>query len=178
MKTAIIKYFEKLTKYPDYYKEENLSKISNEIKNQFCKGKFLIERKDESDISLFEKEFGYKLPTEIVSYINIFWHPWISGYYNTKQAIVLFSVMNNEGDSSDDVLFYENGLFKMAREWKKIGDIKKYIPIGWLANSGTYVLYEVKNSNILIENEDIDGEVGEKPIASSLKELISNMEIV
>lgn len=72
MKTAITKYFEKLTKYPDYYKKDNFSNISNEIKNQFCKGKFLIERKDESDVSLFEKEFGYKLPTEIVSYINLF----------------------------------------------------------------------------------------------------------
>lgn len=85
--------------------------------------------------------------------------------------------MNNEGDSGDDVLFYENGLITMAREWKEIGDIKKYIPIGWLGYSSTYVLYEVKNSNILIENEDIEGEVGEEPIASSLKELINNMEI-
>lgn len=89
-----------------------------------------VERNNKTDVSIFEKEFGYKLPIEIVSYINIFWHPCISGYCNTKEAIVLFSVLMNEGDTSDDLLFYKNGLITMSREWREIGgDIQRYIPI-------------------------------------------------
>lgn len=138
-----------------------------------------VERKDETDMSLFEKEFGYKLPIEIIKYINIFWHPWISGCCNgVHEAIVLFSVLKREGDSCDDILFYKNGLITMAREWKEIGDIQKYIPIGWLGYSGSYVFYEVKENNIFLEKWDIDGEVDNIPIAGSLKELINNLNIV
>ena len=66
----------------------------------------------------------------------------------------------------------------MAEDWEKIGDIKKFIPIGWLGYSGGYVLYEVSSHNIFLENMDIDGEVEDKPIANSLKELINNMNVV
>lgn len=58
-----------------------------------------------------------------------------------------------------------------------MGDIKKFIPIGWLGYSGGYVLYEVSSHNIFLENMDIDGEVEDKPIANSLKELINNMNV-
>ena len=57
-------------------------------------------------------------------------------------------------------------------------DIKKFIPIGWLGYSGGYVLYEVSSHNIFLENMDIDGEVEDKPIANSLKELINNMNVI
>lgn len=40
--------------------------------------------------------------------------------------------MKKEGDSSDEILFYENSLISMAKDWEKM---------------------------------DIDGEVGDKPIA-------------
>ena len=56
-------------------------------------------------------------------------------------------------------------------------DIKKFIPIGWLGYSGGYVLYEVSSHNIFLENMDVDGEVEDKPIANSLKELINNMQV-
>ena len=42
--------------------------------------------------------------------INLFWHPCIRGYCNTKESIVLFSVLKKQGDSSDDILFYKNSL--------------------------------------------------------------------
>lgn len=109
--------------------------------------------------------------------INLFWHPCIRGYCNTKESIVLFSVLKKEGDSSDEILFYENSLISMAKDWEEIGDIKKFIPIGWLGYSGGYVLYEVSSHNIFLENMDVDGEVEDKPIANSLKELINNMNV-
>lgn len=56
-------------------------------------------------------------------------------------------------------------------------DIKKFIPIGWLGYSGGYVLYEVSSHNIFLENMYVDGEVEDKPIANSLKELINNMNV-
>lgn len=52
--------------------------------------------------------------------------------------------MKKEEDSSDDILFYENSLISMAKDWEKM---------------------------------DIDGEVENKPIANSLKELINNMNV-
>lgn len=85
--------------------------------------------------------------------------------------------MKKEGDSSDDILFYKNSLISMAKDWEEIGDIKKFIPIGWLGYSGGYVLYEVSSHNIFLENMDVDGEVEDKPIANSLKELINNMNV-
>lgn len=161
---------------------KNISKI--EYKNadlqrykEIDEGVFLIERKDETDLSVFEEKYGYTLPTEINEYINLFWHPCISGYYNTKESIVLFSVLKKEGDSNDNILFYKNSLISMAKDWEEIGDIKKFIPIGWLSYSGGYVLYEVSSHNIFLENMDIDGEVEDKPIANSLKELINNIDI-
>ena len=126
---------------------------------------------------LFEKEFGYKLPVEIEEYMNVYWHSCISGYCNTEEAIVLFSGLKKAGDPSDDIVFYENGLLAMAKEWEKIGDIQKFIPIGWLGYSGGYVLYEVSSRYIFLENIDIDGEVEDRPIAGSLKELIDCMDI-
>lgn len=52
--------------------------------------------------------------------------------------------MKKEGNSSDDILFYENSLISMAKDW---------------------------------ENMYVDGEVEDKPIANSLKELINNMNV-
>ena len=82
-----------------------------------------------------------------------------------------------EGDSSDDILFYKNNLISMAEDWEEMGDIKKFIPIGWLGYSGGYVLYEESSHNIFLENLVVDGEVDDKPIAQSLKELINNIAV-
>lgn len=177
MRVSIQNFFKRIKKYPNYYDNEDFDAICKDIKQKIDEGIVLVERKDRTDLSIFEKEFGYKLPTEIEEYINVFWHPYISGYCNTDEAIILFSVLKKAGDSSDDILFYNNSLITMAREWEKIGDIQKFIPIGWLGYSGGYVLYEVSSHNVFLENMDTDGEVEDKPIAYSLKELINNMDI-
>lgn len=144
MRETIQNYFEKTKQYPNYFTNEDFSNICDDIKKEIDKGVFLIKRKDETDLSVFEEKYGYTLPTEISDYINLFWHPCIRGYCNTKESIVLFSVLKKEGDSSDEILFYENSLISMAKDW---------------------------------ENMDIDGEVEDKPIANSLKELINNMNV-
>lgn len=177
MKKAIQKYFEKLKDYPLYYVNEDFSDVSSEIKREFDKGTYLIERTTKTDISIFEKEFGYELPKEIKEYINLFWHPCISGYYNTREAVVLFPVLKKEGNSGNDLLFYKNGLIAMAENWSKIGGSNEFIPIGWLGHSGSYVLYDVKSNKIFLENTDIDGQAEIEPIANSLKELIDNLQI-
>lgn len=178
MKRAIKNYFDKLQAYPNFYENEDFSIICNEIKNKFVGGIVPIERYNKSNIGIFKDEFGYELPLEIADYINIFWHPYISGYFATKEAIILFSVLKKEGDTVDDILFYENNLISLARQWAEIGNIQKYIPIGWLAHSGSYVLYEVKSNKIFIEDLNVDGEVENEAIANSLKELIFNMNIL
>ena len=147
MRGTIQNYFEKTKQYPNYYTNEDFSNIFNDIKKEIDEGVFLVKREDKTDLSVFEEKYGYTLPTEINDYINLFWHPCIRGYCNTK-------------------------------EWEEMGDIKKFIPIGWLGYSGRYVLYEVSSHNIFLENLDIDGEVEDKPIANSLKELINNMNVI
>lgn len=57
------------------------------LKKGIDKGVFLVKRKDETDLSVFEEKYGYTLPTEINDYINLFWHPCIRGYCNTKELL-------------------------------------------------------------------------------------------
>lgn len=92
---------------------------------------------------------------------------------------MLFSVLKKEGDSSNDVLFYKNGLIDLANHWAEDGDINKYVPIGWLGYSGSFVLYEVDTGEIFLEdrNADVDGVVEDKPVAHSIAELINNLRL-
>lgn len=180
MKQAITNYFRKLEQqYPNYYKNSDFADVSVDIKESFCRGTRPIKRSVSSDISCFEKKYGYMLPQEICCYINDFWHPYVMGYCKSSECIVLFSVLKKEGDSNDDILYYKNSLMPMAEEWNEVGDIQMYIPIGWLGYSGGYVLYEVKTQKIFLEDMEADynGVITEKPIANCMKELINNMEI-
>lgn len=181
MKNEIVQYFKKInSEYPNYYDNEDFSNLDANIKSYFNNyGIAPIVRTDKTDVSFFEKKFGFQLPDEITKYINIFWHPYISGYLLDSESIVLFSVLKKEGDSSNDVLFYKNGLMDLANHWAEDGDINKYVPIGWLGYSGSFVLYEVDTGKIFLEdrNADVDGVVEDKPIAHSIAELINNLRL-
>ena len=96
MRETIQNYFEKTKQYPNYYSNEDFSIICDDIKKEIDAGVFFVKRKDETDLSVFEEKYGYTLPTEINDYINLFWHPCIRGYCNTKESIVLFSVLKKE----------------------------------------------------------------------------------
>ena len=104
MRETIQNYFEKTKQYPNYYSNEDFSIICDDIKKEIDAGVFFVKRKDETDLSVFEEKYGYTLPTEINDYINLFWHPCIRGYCNTKESIVLFSVLKKEGDNYFDTL--------------------------------------------------------------------------
>jgi hypothetical protein len=69
MRETIQNYFEKTKQYPNYYSNEDFSTICDGIKKEIDKGVFLVERKDETDLSVFEEKYGYTLPTEINDYI-------------------------------------------------------------------------------------------------------------
>ena len=174
---AIEKYYMQFNEKDYYFKNTEYSHVSTDIIKLFENGRIPVRRNSRTDISCFKKEFGVDLPEEIELYINEYWHTHIYGYYNSEECIILFAVLKKEGDTDNDILFYKNSLIELARKWQRIGDISKFIPIGWLGYSGGNVLYEVSTSNIYLEdvNSNIEGEINKKPIASSLEELIKNL---
>jgi hypothetical protein len=179
LKKAIKKYYKQFEQWKDYYKYEDFSDVSKDILKKFNNGTSPVKRKVGSDLSCFKNIYGYDLPGEIVDYINEYWHAWISGYCETSECVILFAVLKKEGDTDEDVLYYNNSLMDLAKKWDEIGDIKRFVPIGWLGYSGGNVLYEVSTSNIYLENvsADVDGKIESEPIANSLKELIENLKI-
>ncbi len=179
IKQAIEVYYNKINVNSDYCKGVDFSYVSKEIKQQFDRGKKLIKRAELTDITCFKDRFGIALPLEIERYINEYWHAWIYGYCNIAECIVLFSVLKREGDSVNEVIYYKNSLMDLSNRWSKIGNIYKYIPIGWLDNSGGFVLYDINTSKIYIEDVDAnqEGTTSEYPIANSLEDLIMNLEI-
>lgn len=60
MRETIQNYFEKTKQYPDYYSNEDFSMICDDIKKEIDAGVFLVKRKDETDLSVFEEKYGYR----------------------------------------------------------------------------------------------------------------------
>ena len=60
MRETIQNYFEKTKQYPNYYSNEDFSNICDDIKKEIDKGVFLVKRKDETDLSVFEEKYGYR----------------------------------------------------------------------------------------------------------------------
>ena len=114
MRETIQNYFEKTKQYPNYYSNEDFSTICDGIKKEIDKGVFLVKRKDETDLFVFEEN--------LVLFVMVLKRKLIRVY------------------------------FLLRGKMKQI------------------CLY-------LKKNMDIDGEVEDKPIANSLKELINNMNV-
>ena len=55
MRETIQNYFEKTKQYPDYYSNEDFSTICDDIKKEIDAGVFLVKRRDETDLSVFEE---------------------------------------------------------------------------------------------------------------------------
>ena len=59
MRGAIQNYFEKTKQYPNYYSNWDFITICDDIKKEIDEGVFLVKRKDETDLSVFEEKYGY-----------------------------------------------------------------------------------------------------------------------
>ena len=168
----------------DIYNCEMLQykKMIPEIKESFDTGVFYADRNELTDVSLYEKEFGYPLPEEIAAYINCCWHGYIYGFEKKHSwKMVLFPVYQEEGKQSDDILLHSSNnitLLGMAEEWKYYGDIKHYIPIGLQdkPNIRRFILYERETGKVYLES--VQSGVPEiTPIAINLKEFIKNLNV-
>ena len=175
MKKALLSYAEKAKNNPGYCTE--LIIPNERIRQLFEKRQFFSERKSSTSLDLFEKEFGYKLPDDVVDLINLFWHTEIYGYYKITECIILFSCHNHLTESDSDILLQKGGIIELARSWRADykGDINHFLPIGWTGYSGRYILYELNSGRIFEEDLDNDGSPVREPFAGSLKELIQNL---
>lgn len=171
-------YMRKISNPMKYFINQDINDMDDAIKNSFNRGRYLINRNSATDLLIYEKETGIELPKDIQEYINVCWHPYISGFYKVPECIILFSVLKRKGDNDNDILFYKDGLITMTKEWEKYNNEHLYIPIGWLGYSGGYVLYELRTGYIVLEDidSDKDGEIMKEPISFSLKELINNLQ--
>lgn len=181
LKDTITAYAEKIIlnkiRYDDSF---DFSKVHSDLKQTFLSGNYFIEKKDKTDVSLFEKELGYKLPQDIEEYLNSYWRPGIFGYdkFYEYECICLLGVIKYENENADDVLFNKKGIVHLAKLWRDDfgGNVNEYLPIGYLGYSGNVVLYEVRTGRIFMEDFDNDGEPEKEPFENSLQELIQHLE--
>ena len=173
---AILSYAAKADNNPNYCNtfEFDFQKINSNIRKQMENGDFFLRRTTITNFKIFEETFGYKLPPDIGDLINLFWHPYIYGYYKIHECIILFSCHQHKTETDDDVLRQKDGIIDIATTWRDTydGDITRYLPIGWTGYSGKYILYELSTGRIFCEDFDNDGEPEKEPIADSVKELI------
>ena len=201
MKNSLMSYSKKAMEQPDFFIrcQRDFDGAMPELVTAIKK-KFLVSRTAKTDTEPFRELFGFRLPDDITDYINLFWHTSIygaydcykqkengDGYYKFDEGLVLFPVLKHKGESDDDVLFQEYGVYKLTEELYKdyeeddtlnadLGrEIKDYICIGWTDYSAFKILYKVSTGEIYLES-NMEGRVtDDKPIAGSLSELISKL---
>ncbi len=183
MKNTIEDYYKRVREEaPDLFKSEGKMHdgVSDDISGVFGNGLYPVLRNIKGDFGQFVKEFGFELPQEIKDYMSIFWHTYIIGYIREYRLgeLVLFPVLKFENDS-EDVLLYKNGVIELTKKWYDISSEKDYVVIGWLGYSGGFVLYNLENNKIYLEdvNADEEGVVCKEPVAGSLKELIGKLSL-
>lgn len=183
MEEAILSYAAKAKNNPNYCIYEDLRKFNPNIRKQMERGEYFVRRTSKTDFKIFEDTFGYKLPSDIGDLINLFWHPYIYGFYKYDkigESIVLFSCHQHKTETDDDILRQKYGIIDLGIEWRNPylghgGDITQYLPIGWTNYSGGNILYELSTGRIFCEHLDNVKEPEEEPIANSLKELITGL---
>ena len=89
MRETIQNYFEKTKQYPKQYSNEDFSTICDGIKKEIDKGVFLVKRKDETDLSVFEEKYGYN-------------------YYETKQGLIMASEQRTFSENRElaNIIFF------------------------------------------------------------------------
>ena len=163
--------------------------------------RFLVKRTSKTDIEPFRERFGIELPGDLQDYINLYWHTYIYGaydcdkqsetgvYYKFDEGLILFPVMKHSGETNDDVLFQKCGVYKLTEELyedyeedegipfhRDLGkEVKNYICIGWTEYAAHKILYKVSTGEIYLESLMEEKVVDDKPIASSLPELINKL---
>ncbi len=178
MEEAILSYAAKAKNNPDYCPVYDRQGMNLNIRKQVERGEYFVRRTSKTDFKIFEDTFGYKLPSDIGDLINLFWHPYIYGYYKydkIAECIILFSCHQHKTETDDDILRQKYGIIDLGIEWRDEGDITQYLPIGWTGYSGSTILYELSTGRIFCEDFDNDGEPEKEPIANSLKELITGL---
>ena len=112
MKKALMSYSKKAKEQPDFFircqsdLEDAVPELVAEIKE-----KFLVPRTAKTDTEPFRERFGFRLPDDIVDYINLFWHMSIygaydcfkqiengDGYYKFDEGLVLFPVLAKDSN--------------------------------------------------------------------------------
>ena len=202
MKNALISYSKKAMEQPDFFNrcqsqfEDVIPELITEIKKSF-----LISRTTKTNLKPFFERFGIELPDDIKDYINLFWHTSVfgvfdcdkqnenGGYYKFDEGLVLFPVLKYNGKTDDDVLLQENGVYALTEELYEdfeeeegvpfhndlVNIVKDYICIGWTEYSAYKILYKISTGEIYLESLIEDRVADDKPIASSLAELINKL---
>lgn len=177
MQEAILNYAIKAKNNPNYCSLTDFESMHPYIKRQCENGEYFTRRNTLTDFKIFENIFGYKLPKDIGDLINLYWHPYIYGFYKLSECIVLFSCHKHKTENDADIMKQKDGIIDLGINWRDVyaGDISQYLPIGWKGYSGSYILYELSTGRIFEEDFDNDGKPAEEPFANSLKELIQGL---
>ena len=198
MKDALINYSKKAMARPIYYNPGEYEGVVSELKTEFQRSIF-VPRTTKTNFEPFRSRFGFELPDDIKSYINLYWHSYIEGaydcykqdengeYYKFDEGPILFPVLKHNHETDDDVLFQKNGVYDLTEQLyencKKehpgcddiTEELKEYICIGWTGYAAHAVLYKIATGEIYLESWREDRLADDKPIAGSLSELINNI---
>lgn len=163
--------------------------------------KFLVPRNSKTAFEPFWEKFGIELPDDVKEYINLYWHACVygacncdkqkengEGYYKFDEGLVLFPVLKHNGETDDNILFQEQGVYELTKEFREdyeedvedsqgelAAKVKDYICVGWTEYSAYKILYKVSTGEIYLQNSSEEKVVDDKPIANSLAELIHKL---
>ena len=190
MKEALVNYSKRVIANSAYDSLREFEGVVPELVTEIQKN-ILVPRTTQTNLEPFRERFGFELPDDIKDYINLFWHPHIAGtydcfkqkeeggYYKFDEGPIIFSVMKHIGETDDDVLFQKYGVYDLTSElyedYEECSEVKEYISIGWTGYAAHAVLYKIATGEIYLESWREDRVADDRPIASSLSELINKI---